>query len=311
VRLYLAGARVASGRTRAGGRFTIGAPIRSPGNYQAGFRGAASNPVTVVVRPRIRIHVRRSRIFVRALPANAGLLRVKVTRGGRVLQRETPTGRLRLHVPKGRGSVLRVRAVIDPAPGFLRTSRRLQKLLSLPPLAPGANGPNVRELERRLWDLGFALAGVDFHYGRDTSDAVIAFQKLYRLPRTGRLDARSARLLARAWRPRARYRGTHIEVDRGRQVLFVVRAGRVSLVVHTSTGATGNTPVGRWHVYSKATGWNALSMYDSSYFLRGFAIHGYPSVPVYPASHGCVRVPIWVAPHLFSLIHYGTTVYIY
>jgi lipoprotein-anchoring transpeptidase ErfK/SrfK len=93
--------------------------------------------------------------------------------------------------------------------------------------------------------------------------------------------------------------------------LFVVRAGRVSLVVHTSTGATGNTPVGRWHVYSKATGWNALSMYDSSYFVRGFAIHGYPSVPVYPASHGCVRVPIWVAPRLFSLIQYGTAVYIY
>ena len=205
---------------------------------------------------------------------------------------------------------MRVRAVVDPAPGFVRASRRLQKLLSLPPLAPGASGPNVRELERRLWDLGFALAGVDSHYGRDTFDAVIAFQKLYGLPRTGRLDIRSARLLSRAPRPRARYGGSHVEVDKRRQVLFVVRGGRVSLVVHTSTGATGNTPVGRWHVYSKGAGWNAKSMYDSSYFLRGFAIHGYPSVPVYPASHGCVRVPIWIAPRLCSLLHYGTTVYI-
>jgi Putative peptidoglycan binding domain/L,D-transpeptidase catalytic domain len=204
-----------------------------------------------------------------------------------------------------------VHAVIDPAPGFVRASRRLRKLLSLPALAPGSSGANVRELERRLSDLGFALAAVDSYYGRDTSDAVIAFQKLSGLPRTGRLDAHSARILARARRPQARYRGSHIEVDKRRQVLFVVRRGRVSLVVHTSTGATGNTPVGRWHVYSKGRGWNALSMYDSSYFLRGFAIHGYPSVPVYPASHGCVRVPIWVAPRLFSLIHYGTAVYIY
>ena len=59
--------------------------------------------------------------------------------------------------------------------------------------------------------------------------------------------------------------------------------GRVVRVVHVSTGATGNTPVGRWHVYSKVSGFLPSGMYDSSFFLGAFAIHGFYSVPAYPA----------------------------
>ena len=89
-----------------------------------------------------------------------------------------------------------------------------------------------------------------------------------------------------------------------------MRGGEVALVVHVSTGATGNTPVGLWHVYSKLPGWNGVLWYPN-FFLRGFAIHGYPSVPAYPASHGCVRVPMWVAPTLFAEIPAGFPVYVY
>ena len=81
-------------------------------------------------------------------------------------------------------------------------------------------------------------------------------------------------------------------------------------VVHVSTGATGNTPIGRWQVYRKVAGWDWVLWYPM-YFLRGFAIHGYPSVPAYPASHGCVRVPMWIAPRLYSENPYGQTVYVY
>jgi lipoprotein-anchoring transpeptidase ErfK/SrfK len=52
-------------------------------------------------------------------------------------------------------------------------------------------------------------------------------------------------------------------------------------------------------------------LYYPAYFLRGFAIHGYPDVPTYPASHGCVRVPMWVASRLYELHPYGYTVRIY
>ena len=94
-------------------------------------------------------------------------------------------------------------------------------------------------------------------------------------------------------------------------MLFVVRDGQVALIVPVSTGATGNTPLGTWHVYSRVPGYNAEQMYYSSFFTGAFAIHGYHSVPAYPASHGCVRIPIWVAKRVYSLIDYGTTVYIY
>jgi len=94
-------------------------------------------------------------------------------------------------------------------------------------------------------------------------------------------------------------------------VLFLVRDGEVQLIVPVSTGATGNTPLGLWHVYSKVPGYNAKQMYYSSFFVGAFAIHGYASVPAYPASHGCVRIPLWAAIRVYSLIDYGTPVYIY
>jgi lipoprotein-anchoring transpeptidase ErfK/SrfK len=47
------------------------------------------------------------------------------------------------------------------------------------------------------------------------------------------------------------------------------------------------------------------------YFTGGYAVHGNPSVPPYPASHGCVRVPMWIADWMFETNDYGETVYVY
>jgi lipoprotein-anchoring transpeptidase ErfK/SrfK len=168
----------------------------------------------------------------------------------------------------------------------------------------------VHVLEQRLRELRFALPSLDGYYGLETTQAVFAFQKVHGLALTGRLDARLWRLVSRAQPPRARYGGTHIEVSKSRQVLFVVRDGKVTLVVHVSTGANGNTPLGRFHVYRKVVGWDWVLWYPM-YFTGGFAIHGYPSVPAYPASHGCVRVPMWVAPRLFATSPWGQAVYVY
>ena len=89
-----------------------------------------------------------------------------------------------------------------------------------------------------------------------------------------------------------------------------MRNGKVVLTVQVSTGATGNTPLGLWHVYSRVAGWSWV-LYYPAYFLRGFAIHGYPSVPPWPASHGCVRVPMWVATRVFSMHPHGFAIRIY
>jgi len=141
---------------------------------------------------------------------------------------------------------------------------------------------------------------------------VLAVQKLHGLPRSGWVDGAVWKALRRARPPLPRVfgGGTHLEVDKRRQLLFEIRAGRVQRIVHVSTGATGNTPVGRWRVYRKVPGWDWVLWYPM-YFLRGFAVHGYPSVPPYPASHGCVRVPMWLAPSLYSTYGYGSTVYVY
>jgi lipoprotein-anchoring transpeptidase ErfK/SrfK len=99
-------------------------------------------------------------------------------------------------------------------------------------------------------------------------------------------------------------------------VLYVVRGGKVALIVPVSTaGLAGRfTPVGRFSIYRKVTGFDPSplgTLFDPMYFTGGYAIHGNPSVPPYPASHGCVRVPMWIAPYLFDTNPYGETVYVY
>ena len=165
------------------------------------------------------------------------------------------------------------------------------------------------EEARRLVDAA-RLRGVDGVYDHDTYEAVLAFQKVNGLPRTGRVEDWLWRRLARAGIPRAHRGGDYIEVDKTRQVLFVVVGGQVTKVVHVSTGATGNTPLGSWQVYRKVPGWDWVLWYPM-YFKGGFAIHGYPSVPAYPASHGCVRIPMWIAPSLYGTHGQGTTVIVH
>ena len=112
-----------------------------------------------------------------------------------------------------------------------------------------------------------------------------------------------------------RARDTHLEVDKTRQILMVVRNGQVTGVIPVSTGATGNTPVGHWRVLWKApatsTWLGSAILYRTLTFHGGFAIHGYPSVPAYPASHGCVREPIWAADWTYTQTPVGESVYVF
>jgi lipoprotein-anchoring transpeptidase ErfK/SrfK len=312
------GRAVASGRVRNGGRFAVGARLRSPGPYAVRIGELVSGRVAVSVRPRIAVTVQGSRVagrpvVVRAAvrPAAAGSLRVEVRRPGARRLARAGGSRVALRVPTRRQGDYRVRIAVRPAVGWAAASAAISVPVHLPRLGPGSRGPSVRELERRLADLGYALRAVDGHYRSDTTEAVLAFQKVHGLAWTGRVTARLWRVLERATRPQARYsRGNHIEVDKRRQLLLLIRGGRVVLVSHVSTGATGNTPVGRWRVYRKVTGWDWVLWYPM-YFLRGFAIHGYPSVPAYPASHGCVRIPMWLAPRLYEQNPYGSVIYVY
>lgn len=121
------------------------------------------------------------------------------------------------------------------------------------------------------------------------------------------------RRLASPARPRARRRrpGFHIEIDQTRQIIFTVRKGRVAHILHTSTGANGATHDGAYRVHRKLAGTSGGGLYYPSYFDGLRAIHGWPDVPVYPASHGCARVPMWAATWIHSQAALGTRVFVY
>jgi len=260
--------------------------------------GVKSKPARIVVVPKLVVRLVGSPIVgspmrVRATlhPASAGTIV-----GPRVV--DTRTAR-----------IARVTVRTRPAKGWAAVHESVARTITRPGLASGAQGPGVLQLERVLQDLHYAVQ-FDGVYGDDDIEAIYAFQKVEGLPRTGIVTPALWARLLHAHVPPARYAGSHIEVDKTRQVLFVVRGGKVALVVAASTGATGNTPLGLWHVYRKVTGFDWV-LYYPNYFLRGFAVHGYPDVPPYPASHGCVRIPMWVATRVYTDIAVGTAVYVY
>jgi hypothetical protein len=181
-------------------------------------------------------------------------------------------------------------------------------------IVPGSSRAAVSRLQQRLLDLGFWLAGVDGQYGLTTSQAVMAFQKWHGLPRTTVVDETTAvRLNSMLCRPTpgAGAAGDMIEVDKGKQLLFLIRGGRIQWVVNTSTGSgerytytdrktgqvgtdTAITHNGNHRVYrvsDEARYESTLGiLYRPRFIVGGVAVHGYSNVPNYPASHGCIRV---------------------
>jgi len=106
--------------------------------------------------------------------------------------------------------------------------------------------------------------------------------------------------------------GKHVEADLSRQVIALIRNGKVERIYPVSSGKTSTPTIkGHFRVYLKSPGTNAKGMFMSSYFIRGYAIHGYPSVPVFPASHGCLRVPNAEAVSIFNWLTRGDIVDVY
>jgi N-acetylmuramoyl-L-alanine amidase len=304
--------------TQGDGTYAFALRAKTPGSYAARTPGATSAAAALTLRPRLWSRVAGlpypgSKLVIRGSlrPVRAGVLRLRVGTRARTVNVRAG-GRFSARLPTR--SLGRSRAVLrlNPNPGFESLERSHRYRVRAPYLSIGSQGRAVLALERRLSGLNYKLRHVNKFFGVDTYESVLAFQKVHWLSRTGRVGRYMWHKLGRARIPRARDRtGDHIEVDKARQVLFEVRKGKVVRVMHVSTGATGNTPLGRWHVYYKSPGLLPSGMYYSLFWLRGFAIHGYPSVPPWPASHGCVRIPMWQAPALFSRWGVGTTVFVY
>ena len=184
-----------------------------------------------------------------------------------------------------------------------------------------------RQAEQRLSDLGYWTGPIDGKIDSASRQALIAFQKVEGRGLTGNLTSREFNALMIATRPRPRFEGYgHIEIDLARQVLFVIdESGTVSRILSVSSGNEGrymdhgqvhraHTPRGTFKVLRKINGWRLSSLgrlYYPSYVLNGIAVHGSLSVPTYPASHGCIRVPMFAAKELSALMPIGIEVSVY
>jgi L,D-transpeptidase-like protein/sporulation and spore germination protein/putative peptidoglycan binding protein len=182
---------------------------------------------------------------------------------------------------------------------------------------PDAYPFSIRGVQLRLASLGFmdpADAAGELDYR--TSQALLAFQGWEDIGRTGNVDDTTQVALTQAGRPRPSDRapGRRIEIHRAAGVLLLLEGNEVVRAVHTSTGAFGRTPSGTFRIYRKETlSWSNLFhvwMPFASYFRGGIAMHEYPDVPSYPASHGCVRLPAGEAVRVFGFATLGTPVYV-
>lgn len=192
----------------------------------------------------------------------------------------------------------------------------------------GDSGPQVETVQHRLAALGYRPGTPDGQFGVETLSAVTAFQKHVGLPRDGVVGPAVRDRLRKPTGagPKATTPVPHIEVDLDRQIAFVVLNDGVTILdVSTGSGKTytspgssvqqvAYTPTGTFAVYRAVDAPVVAplgTLYKPLYFKEGWAMHGEPLVPPYPASHGCVRTHDWDQDWPFSQIPVGTSIVIY
>ena len=196
-----------------------------------------------------------------------------------------------------------------------------------PGFAAGAQGEEVRALEQRLADLHFDAGKVDGVFDAATGHAVMAFQKTHGLERNSRATPEVLAKVNAVGDPEPLLPtggANRVEVDLKRQVLFLYKDGSLLRILSISTGnnkrycvdgqcATAVTPGGSFKVNRRIKGLRVSrlgKLYNPLYFNGGIAIHGAPSVPAYPASHGCVRIPMHTSAWFYDTVPNGTPVYV-
>ncbi len=241
----------------------------------------------------------------------------KVTSSQRVLIRPARQGqgRFAVRLPARRRGLLRVVALHQATAAqaaFRAESKRLKVVVWR--AGRGRRGVRVLLLQRGLSSLGYAVP-VTGRYNDGTARAVLAFRKVNRMARSGYA---STAVYGKVFRGRGRFKlrfpraGRHVEFDWSRQVVVLANRGRAWRVFHASSGKPSTPTVfGTFRFYRKTPGTNSKGMVHSIYFIRGYAIHGYPSVPRYAASHGCIRIPIPNARYVYRWIRLGMTIFAY
>jgi hypothetical protein len=258
----------------------------------------------LVVRGKIKPFVAGQKVLIEMFKRGHRVRRVvaKVHKGGKF------EVAFKLHRTGGLGVRARHKATKKQKAG---KSSKLHFTSLIPRAHSGSRGPSVRLLQQALARLAFVTSrgGV---FDDATARAVLAYRKVNGMSRTGSANRTIfRRLFAGRGGFKLRYpkAGKHVEFDWSRQVLVLADGGVPVRIYHASSGKPSTPTVfGTFHFYRKQPGTNSHGMVDSSYFIRGYAVHGYASVPTYAASHGCIRVPIPVAASIYNWIDLGDTI---
>jgi hypothetical protein len=197
-------------------------------------------------------------------------------------------------------------------------------------LKQGMKGDDVGYLQQRLKDLHFDPGPVDGRFGTSVTVALWAYQALTGTP----LKQADGQLTPDLWSkmqdpfvvtPKDPQAGDHTEVDLVTQTLIVWKGGKPALITHISSGSGQNwceqgwcgtavTPSGVYQFDRRWTGWRQSILgylYNPVYFNYGIAVHGAPIVPLLPASHGCIRIPMHISEYFPTLVNKGDPIFVY
>ncbi len=178
----------------------------------------------------------------------------------------------------------------------------------------GSSGAFVALIQQRLAALHFYIPQTGVYDG-GTGLALDAYHRLLHWGTYQTLDGRTISYLLDgfgAFKVRFPSHGRHAEGNLSLQLLALANGSHVQAIYPISSGKPSTpTVLGDFHVYSKVPGYLPDGMYFSNFFISGYAIHGYNPAPDFPASHGCMRVPIQDAISIYNWLQIGNWVDVY
>lgn len=218
------------------------------------------------------------------------------------------------------GSLILSKSLSNSQSGEIPSSNRNSKLTNIV-LKEGNSMLSIKEILKKE---GYLVESLNEIYEPEIEKALIAFQKMHKLKLTGEINEEVLLAMKNPIKPEPKYKkeGLYIEVDLSNQLLYLVENAEIQNVLHVSTGKEGaRTPRGVFEVYAlEKNGWRMSVnrrgetmgiLYNPIKFYKTYYIHGSDSVPLYPASTGCVRVEPYHADFLQEKVRIGTEIIIY
>jgi hypothetical protein len=186
--------------------------------------------------------------------------------------------------------------------------------VSFPALHQGQCGDVVVGFKKAMREMGY-IANSGRCFGGKTGRGVLAYRKVNDKTRSTRAGAglvKSVFAGKGGYEVRHPGAGKHVEAPLSKQVLVFTKGDEPYAIYPISSGKSSTpTVTGHYEFIRTEPGYNSHGMYYSWYFYGGYAVHGYESVPDYPASHGCLRTFIADQPEIYERISYGEDIFIW